>query len=277
MAAVLLAVIASNSGRGQHRLFADPQATRTEDVAKVKAAAVQAAQLKRLAAAEDETRRLVEMVRALNADRERVLTRVSALERRLEDVTGSIERQAKAAPVGAPAAPPSESLPKIAAVPPPAAPAEPNATTPPDPPKRTASNPSPVANNESNAQQSRPAAGVDIGGAANFDGLRALWNSMKSAHSDLFDGLHPIVTVRENSKSRAADLRLVAGPLTDLESATRICTTLAAAKHYCRLVTFEGAPLALVAPDPPARPTAAAKRPAPRPAAPRPAAPRPAP
>jgi hypothetical protein len=260
MAAVLLAVIAANSGRGQHRLFSDPQASRAEDVAKAKAAAVQAAQFKRLAATEDETRRLVEMVRALNADRERLLTRVSALERKLEDVTGSIERQAKAAPVAPPPTPP-EMLPKIAAVPPPAAPAEAPSTT----PHRPAPSAAPSPSVETEVQPARPAAGVDIGGATNFDGLRALWNSISSAHAGLFEGLHPIVTARENSKSRAADLRLIAGPLTDLESATRICTTLTAAKKYCRLVTFEGHPLALVAPEPP-RPTAAAKRPAPRPA-----------
>jgi hypothetical protein len=93
------------------------------------------------------------------------------------------------------------------------------------------------------------AAGVDVGGATSFDGLRTLWNTIAATHYDLFEGLHPIVTVRENSKSRAADLRLVAGPLTDIESANHICTTLAAAKRYCRLVNFEGQPLALVAPE----------------------------
>jgi hypothetical protein len=269
MAAVLLAVIAANSGRRPH-WFTDPQANRAEEAAKVKVAAVQAAQLKRLAVTEEETRRLVEMVRVLNGDRERLLTRVSTLERKLEDVTGSIERQAKAAPaVPPPATPPPESLPKIAAVPPPAAQAEPRVTAPPSVPSRPASNSTPGPSNELDAQQPRPAAGVDIGGATNFDGLRTLWNAVTTAHAGLFEGLHPIVTVRENNKSRAADLRLIAGPLTDLESATRICTALAAAKHYCRLVTFEGHPLALVAPEPPARPAALIKRPAPRPVAPR--------
>jgi hypothetical protein len=65
------------------------------------------------------------------------------------------------------------------------------------------------------------------------------------------------VTVRENSKSRAAELRLIAGPLSDAEPASRICATLAAAKRYCRLVAFEGQPLALNAPEPPRRPVAA--------------------
>ena len=90
------------------------------------------------------------------------------------------------------------------------------------------------------AIQGRPAAGVDVGGAKDFDGLRTLWNAITASHYGLFEGLHPIVAVRENSKSRAAELRLVAGPLTDVEIASRICATLAAAKRYCRLVTVRG-------------------------------------
>ena len=82
-----------------------------------------------------------------------------------------------------------------------------------------------------------------------FDGLRTLWNAITANHYGLFEGLHPIVAVRENSKSRTAELRLIAGPLTDVEIANRICTTLAAAKRYCRLVTFEGQPLALDGPS----------------------------
>ncbi len=76
------------------------------------------------------------------------------------------------------------------------------------------------------------------------------------------------MTVREDSKSRTADLRLVAGPLTDVESASRICSTLAAAKRYCRLVAFEGQALALNAPPPPPPPRRpAATAPKQRPAA----------
>ena len=109
------------------------------------------------------------------------------------------------------------------------------------------------------AIQGRPAAGVDLGGAKDFEGLRALWNALATSHYGLFEGLHPIVAVRENSKLRTAELRLVAGPLTDVDIASRICTTLAAAKRYCRLAPFEGQPLALN--DPARRPAAAKPRP----------------
>ena len=55
----------------------------------------------------------------------------------------------------------------------------------------------------------RSVAGVDIGGARDFDGLRTLWNAVTTNHYGLFEGLQPIVTVRENSKSRAAELHNV--------------------------------------------------------------------
>ena len=105
------------------------------------------------------------------------------------------------------------------------------------------------------------AAGVDVGGATSFDGLRKLWDTITATHYDLFEGMHPIVAVRENSKSRGADLRLIAGPITDVETANRICTTLAAAKRYCRLVNFEGQQLALTAPEQNRRPAAKTRSP----------------
>jgi hypothetical protein len=81
-----------------------------------------------------EARRLGESVKALTADRDRLVTRLSALERNFEDVTGSIKREISASrplppidlpsmtdkPVAAaaPATEKSQSLPKIASSPP---------------------------------------------------------------------------------------------------------------------------------------------------------------
>lgn len=262
-AAVLFAVIAANSTSGRDRLsvaFAGINGSRAAEAAKAEAA--QAAQLARLAANEGDTRRLIEIVRSLAGDRERLLTRLSAIERSLEDVTGSIQKQATVTPPPPqppPAKPPAaapEPPPKTAATPPQTvAPAEP-AAPPPEPPNKVASVPPAAGVPDLEAIQPRPAAGVDIGGAKDFDGLRTLWKAVTSNHDGLFEGLHPIVAVRENNKSRTAELRLIAGPLTDVESASRICMTLAAAKRYCRLVPFEGPPLALQGPDP--------RRPAPK-------------
>jgi hypothetical protein len=256
MAALLLVVFAANSGGRQQRLsaaFAGFNGTQAAEAAKAETA--QAAQLARLAANERDTRRLMEMVRSLAGDRERLLARVTILERNLESVTGSIQRQAVATPPAATTQPAPAS-----AMEPPlkTAPAQPQTNSPAEPavaPPPLASRVAGVAPSggipELEAIPARPAAGVDIGGATNFDGLRTLWNAITSSHDDLFEGLHPIVTVRENSKSRAAELRLIAGPLSDAEPASRICATLAAAKRYCRLVAFEGQPLALNAPRAP--------------------------
>jgi hypothetical protein len=84
--------------------------------------------------------------------------------------------------------------------------------------------------------------GIDIGGATTFDGLRALWNSVRSNTADLFDDLHPMVAVREN-KSRGVDLRLVVGPIASSEAATQMCATLLAARRFCQMTIFEGQPL----------------------------------
>jgi hypothetical protein len=262
-AALLFAVVAANSGSGRERLssaFAGVNGTQAAEAAR--AEAMQAAQLARLAANEGDTRRLTEIVRSLAGDRERLLARLASIERGLEDVTGSVHKQAatqkQAATTSSPAAPPSppaaaEPPPKMAAVPPqtvaPNEPAPPAAE-----PNRPANAQPPAAMPELEAIPGRPAAGVDIGGAKDFDGLRTLWNTVSNNYADLFEGLHPIVAVRENNKSRGAELRLVAGPITDVDSASRICTTLAAAKRFCRLVTFEGQALALNGSDTPRRP-----------------------
>ena len=273
-AALLFALIAANSSSGRERLsaaLADVSGARAAEAARAEAA--QAAQLARIAATEGETRRLIEMVRSLAGDRERLMTRIAMLERNLEDVTGTIQRQAAIAPPAAappPSAPPAGSPPAITVAPPAAPTSEPAAAPPPpEPTNRLASVGPPGGLPNLEAIEARPAAGVDIGGAGNFDALRSLWSTIAAAHPDLFEGLHPVVTVRENSRSRAADLRIVVGPLTDVESASRICTTLAAAKRYCRMVAFEGHPLTLNVPPPPAAP----RRPVVAPAAkPRPTA-----
>jgi hypothetical protein len=86
--------------------------------------------------------------------------------------------------------------------------------------------------------------GVDIGGAANFDGLRVLWTSAKGNNASLFEGLHPQVVVRENGKTKGPELRLIVGPIANVETAARMCTTLSAGRRYCQPVAFEGQRLA---------------------------------
>ena len=223
------------------------------------------------------TGQLSEAVSGLAADRDRLVARIATIERNLEDVAGSIKHQQQAAPPAAP--PPAAALPAIApaaaptATPPaprgqaqPEAAAPPAATPPgaiavapgaiaPPPGARVAKLPeapeaepakSELAKSElakSELAKSRSADfAIDIGGATTFEGLRALWNSVKGATVDLFADLHPMVAVREN-KSRGVDLRLVVGPLASTEAATQMCATLLAARRYCQMTMFEGQPL----------------------------------
>jgi hypothetical protein len=88
--------------------------------------------------------------------------------------------------------------------------------------------------------------GVDVGGAANYDGLRTLWHSTRNSDPALLEELFPVVAVRENGKTRGVDLRLIVGPIADAEAAARLCSTLSAAHHYCQPVAFEGQRLSLI-------------------------------
>src|SRR5579862_7169561 len=79
-AALALAVISISSGTGLRQPSPPPEVS-------AQSAAIAA-----------ETRRLAETVRALAADREQMAARISALEHGLDDVTGSIKREAKPLP-----------------------------------------------------------------------------------------------------------------------------------------------------------------------------------
>jgi len=215
-----------------------------------------------------ETRRLAEAVRQLAADRDRLLGRIEALERSL-DVTGSIPRDdgatrdnaaresaAAAPPSAAPTLPPGWSLvpntiPPAAGVP--AIPA-PNANALPGGSAGQALATAPGVAATSGLSGSEQAAGsvatktefgVDIGGGPTFDGMRALWTSVRTAHPALFDGLRPVVAVREGGKSGGLELRLVVGPLSNAGAAARLCASLMAAGLACQPAVFDGQRFAL--------------------------------
>jgi hypothetical protein len=234
--------------------------------------------------AEGETRRLNEAMRLLAADRDRLLTRVASLERNLDDITGSINRQA-AAPRPAEENPrPSSSPPQISSLQfspavaalesgiaggPYAAPA-----LPPDAPEWLASAPAPWPNPSAAisiapppdapdqieapmttaaipAESPRPAPaapktefGVDIGSAPDLNSLKAIWNETKAHHPALLNGLRPVFSVRE-SRNGTPELRLIIGPLPNASAAARLCAALGAADVLCSTRTFEGQRLAV--------------------------------
>jgi hypothetical protein len=87
--------------------------------------------------------------------------------------------------------------------------------------------------------------GVDLGSAPSLAGLRSLWQSLKDAHEPLFEGLRPVMALREGTRPGTIELRLVAGPLANAGAAARLCASLSAAGLGCQATVFDGQRLAL--------------------------------
>jgi hypothetical protein len=230
--ALVVAVAAGSLDSGSRR----PAATRGDLGAAQKGNAPVVPLASRLPEIDAETRRLSGAVRSLTDEREQLLARIGTLERNLEDVTGSIKRQQAAPAAAAPnaatptPAPPAAAVAKAAVVPP-----DPQGADSAKPPARAAE-PQPAAAAAPERLANAPAApppeeppatgfGVDVGGAANFEGLRVLWNSTKTSNAAALEGMHPQVVVRENSKTKGAELRLIVGPIANVEEAARMCAT----------------------------------------------------
>ena len=204
---------------------------------------------------DSESRRLADAMRALSADRDRLAARVSALERNLDDVTGSIpnrtgsERGAPnpgASPLPpnlAPAPPVSTAAPPVVV-----APAPPSVRAPPQAPvvsRPPASSPIAADAAATGSTATRTEFGIDLGTAATVEGLRNLWTAIKGTQAPLLEGLRPVVAVRDGVKPGALELRLVAGPLANAGVAARLCAALADAGLTCAPAVFDGQRLAL--------------------------------
>jgi sporulation related protein len=188
---------------------------------------------------EVEARRLNEAVRVLAADRDRLLARIGTLERNL-DATGSIP---PVAPTATPASPPPVvSAPETTATaaPPPARPA--TGAAPPMASERLSAAHSATAN-ASESVATRTEFGIDLGTSATIEGLRTQWATLKSKQPALFEGLRPIVAVRDGAKG--LELRLIAGPLANAGAAARLCAALSAGGLTCQPAVFDGQRLAL--------------------------------
>jgi hypothetical protein len=87
--------------------------------------------------------------------------------------------------------------------------------------------------------------GIDVGANTSVEGLRTLWAALKTAQPAFFDGLRPVIVVRDGPKPGSIELRLVAGPLANANIAARLCASLAAAGQTCQPAVFDGQRLAL--------------------------------
>lgn len=226
--------------------------------------------------AETEAHRLAEAVRGLNAENQELKSRLAAVEHNVDDITGSVARQievikeTKPAPPpvpipapnhAAPAAPapaskaaiaepagvapaPVAAQPGAAVPPPPHAAAPPPAVPAPHVAAPAPNAPAPAPYAESPAPLA-PQYGVDIGSAVSIQVLRAHWLGIRSAHAQLFDGLMPVVMLREVPHTGRVELQLVLGPLANAEAAAKLCTALAPYRLSCQPTLFSGQHVAL--------------------------------
>jgi hypothetical protein len=235
----------------------------------------QAVTPQQVAALEKQTRDLTKSVRELTADRDLLKAKLASVEQNLDDITGAIKKRVAqietqhtapkeaalppvigapqtVAAIESPRANPAVAVPDTpvtTAVPPPAIePSTPLEGPIPLPPTRTAALEEPATGVRE--------LGIDVGGAANLDGLRAHWAALKANIGPDIVGLSASFTVRQRPAG-GTDYRLILGPLPNTATAFRICSKLIAARVNCRAGTFSVQRLAegAVAPPPAARKT----------------------
>jgi hypothetical protein len=166
-----------------------------------------------------------------------LLARLKLLEEQLDNVTGSIAKQAAAPPPPPP--PPSGVTPsnesKQAKAPPPA-PVESDGA------EVVVQIPAPVpAQSEqgpvTTASIPSTSFGLDLGSESSFGALRARWEMLRRNNPELAR-LQPKMSVRDN-KGRV-ELRLIAGPFADASDAARVCAQLFVKGVSCDGSLFDG-------------------------------------
>lgn len=202
--------------------------------------------------AESASRQLAQAVRGLAEDRDRLTARLASIEHNMEDITGSITRQIEAVKTAAaekPAPWPTDKPPvpvttsaNIVSVVQPVVPAPADMRSPlPASPLTADATPPPPPGTASPS----PTYGIDIGSALSIQTLQARWAGTRSAHPQLFEGLTPVVTLKDIPRSKRVELRLVVGPLPSAGAAAQLCASLAAFRLFCQPTTFDGQHLAL--------------------------------
>jgi hypothetical protein len=207
---------------------------------------------RRVAEKDAETKMLETQIRAVVADRDRLGARMASLEHSVDDVTGSIKRQAaisaavteataevKAASAPVVQGPTTVRTEKFTAPPPPAI-AAPQAAAPvaepvPLPPVRVAAAP---AREPATEAPRKPEFGVDLGGAHNMDVLNARWMAVKANFGPLLNGLYPLAA--HDYRQGNTDFRLLVGPVANPAAAMALCARFAAARVTCRTAKFDG-------------------------------------
>jgi hypothetical protein len=187
--------------------------------------------------AQAETVRLADALRRLSNSDEQIQSRLAVVEQDMQDVTGSINKQLKAAAENR-RADDGPSLVATAAV---------SAAVPAFADTATALPPAAIktAAESTAPMPSHLQFGIDIGSGLTIAALRMRWAAIRTAHPQFFEGMEPILSVKEIPHSNRIELRLIAGPIEQPGAAARLCGQLSLAGLYCQPTIFDGQHLAL--------------------------------
>ena len=207
--------------------------------------------------AETVARQLAQAMRGLADDRDKLATRLNAVEREMRDMSGAIKQQieaakteaiktAKQAPPWPESAPPVPmTLADVAVMVKTVSPAPASAADPPSPA---------AATNSTNTEEHAPpdttaslgqAYGVDLGTASTMKTLHHRWASLRTAHPELFGGVQPVVSVKQNPRTGRTELHLIVGPYANAETAAQFCDFVVPFHVVCQPAMFDGSRLAL--------------------------------
>lgn len=201
--------------------------------------------------AEGAARQLAQALRGLADDRDRLATRLNAFEREMRDTNAGTKQQieaakadaiktAKQAPPWPESAPPVPmTLADVAVMvkrisPPPAGTAD-------QAPATTAAEQAPPEAAASVGQSY----GVDLGTASTIKTLHQRWAALRTAHPQLFEGVQPVVSVKQNPRSGRTELHLIVGPYANAETAAQFCDFVVPFHVNCQPAMFDGSRLAL--------------------------------
>jgi hypothetical protein len=86
--------------------------------------------------------------------------------------------------------------------------------------------------------------GVDLGAAATMKLLHHRWSSLRAAHPQLFEGVQPVVSLKQNPRTGRTELHLVIGPYANAETAAQFCDFVVPFRLNCQPTMFDGSRLA---------------------------------
>lgn len=213
----------------------------------------------RVSQLESETQLLAAQIRGLIVERDRLVGRIALLESSLDDLTGTVKKQAAAQAAATTAALAAKATPPAPAAPTTAAPSNPGgattgsttgsiaAATPPSkadtvttqsiplPQARVAAAPAADADSLPTKQSEF---GLDLGGGATIDNVRQRWTTVKAHFGPLLSGMYPLAV--RDPRPASTGYRLVVGPLPNSVAAAGLCAHFAAARTACKAVRFDG-------------------------------------